>query len=91
MGASPLSVVRIALSFGLLCILSYAENLGKKRSYCLGAILIALEIVSVVKSLSASTIRFGRVANQSCQLLMLVILVLLIAHKYRDKDSRGTV
>ncbi|GEM_PF-5139793 len=87
-GASPISIVLTALSFGLLCILCVAENLGKKRSYCLGAILAALEVVNLIMALSG-TIQFAEISNGIARLIIIVILVLLLTHKYYDKDSRG--
>jgi len=87
-GKSTLSVVLTAFAFGLLCILCYAENLGKKRSYTIGIMLVIIEVIKIIKAFT-TTLRFSRILVQCTQLLIIVVLVLLLTYKYKDKEARG--
>lgn len=88
-GGSTVAIVLNTLSFGLLCILCYAENLGKKRSLCIGGVLIASSVVEVIVALS-SKMKLAKSVNLITKLVILIILVLLLINKYKDKETRGT-
>lgn len=79
-------LITAALSFGVLCVLAVADNLGKAKSFALCGINVASAFARVaVLLLTKQKIGSGTVTS----LVMAIILGICIYAKYTDKDSRG--
>lgn len=80
------SKLSIVLKFGILCVLSAGNDLGKKKSY----ILCALNFVLTFVNLFACGLSFVYSSRTVSTVFMAIFLWIMVAGKYSDKTSRGT-
>lgn len=85
--SDTISIALILITFGALSVLSFAKDLGKKRSYCFASIVIAATALNTVTQYfiapEAIICAFGAVVAS-------VIFFIMVYAKYQDKTARGT-
>jgi len=75
------------ISFGTLCVLAFAKDLGKKKSYAFCLINLASSVIRIVLyKVVAGTVLGAMFGN----LLLAITLCIMIYAKYADKAARGT-
>ena len=81
-----LSVFSI-ISFGILCVLAIAKDVGKKKSFVLCGLNMFLAIIRIIAYfITTGQFPGGMFGN----LLLAGILGLMVYAKYADKTARGT-
>ena len=79
----------------LLLILGFGKDLGKKNTWIIFYIVLAIELlfsptIQLINQLSGEAL-LARIPSAIARLVIAGILGLCIEAKYRDKDARGTV
>ena len=77
------------IKFVLLLILGFGKDLGKKNTWIIFYIVLAIELLSVPVMLLIN--QLSSIPSAIARLVITGILGLCIEAKYRDKDARGTV
>ena len=85
-------------SYGVLCILCVAENLGRQKSIILGLIVLICLAASLVMTLiktpgilrGGDAITTQMVIRAGASFTMAIILNIMIMAKYKDKEARET-
>jgi len=82
-----ISIAMLLISFGALNVLSFAKDLGKKKSYCFVSIVIVASAINTIVQYfiapEAILCAFGAV-------IAAVIYFIMIYGKYIDKQARGS-
>ena len=89
---ATIGIMIMLIKFGCLCLLSFAKDLGKKKSFTI-AIIYAITGVLSLKGIKFGTFTFASLASLISRLenlLLAVSTVLMVAAKYYDKAERGT-
>ena len=81
-------VMMMLVKFVCLCLLAFAKDLGKKKSYIIALIYVAMGVFSMCVRLDS--LSFIYIATRIENLLFSVSTLLMVAAKYVDKDERGT-
>lgn len=85
-------VMMMLIKFGCLCLLSFAKDLGKKKSFTIAIIYVATCVVSLFEGLRFDTFTFASLASlisRTENLILAVSTILMVAAKYYDKAERG--
>ena len=85
------SVMMMLVRFGCLCLLSFAKDLGKKKSYGIAIIYVVTCVLSLFKAFSFDTMTFASIASlisRAENLALAVSTLLMVAAKYLDKAER---
>ncbi len=88
----------LSIQFACLVVIALAENLGKKKSYTLCWIVLAIAIINFMIAFifSPGFARGGgiintiRVVRTGSDVLLIFIAYLITIAKYKDKEMRGT-
>lgn len=91
-------IVPAMVSFGMLCVLSVTENLGKKNSNLLALFVLVCKAISAVAVYvnNPGTARGGTQMGTIClvrsltSFALVLIMCCMIYAKYEDKASRGS-
>ncbi len=86
------------VSFGLLCILSVAENFGRRNTNILAGIILVCKIISAISvflqnpGLRRGGTELGTVCliRSLTSVALVLIMCFMIYAKYEDKASRGS-
>ena len=89
--AELVAIIKIVL----LLILGFGKDLGKKNTWIIFYIVLAIELlfspaIQLINQLSIEALS-ARIPSEIARLIIAGILGLCIEAKYRDKDARGTV
>lgn len=74
------------LSFGILCAMAIAKDLGRRKSFILCGVLILCKLMVVVVTLVNKAAVTGGIVSD---ILLAVMLGIMVYAKYEDKKSRG--
>ena len=88
-----LGLMMMLIKFGCLCLLAFAKDLGKKKSYIIAIIYVVTCVFSFFKGIRFDTFSFAALASlisRTENLLLAVSTMLMVAAKYYDKAERGT-
>ena len=80
------------IKFGCLCLLSFAKDLGKKKSFTISLIYVAACVVSLFDGIRFDTFTFASLASlisRTENLILAVSTILMVTAKYYDKAERG--
>ena len=86
-----LGIMMMLIKFGCLCLLSFAKDMGKKKSYTIAIIYVVACVLSLFKGIRFDTFTFASVASLISRLENLILAVstlLMVAAKYLDKAER---
>ena len=88
-----LGIMLMLIKFGCLCLLSFAKDLGKNKSYTISLIYAVTCLLSLFKGIRFDTFSFAALASlisRTENFLLAASTVLMVAAKYYDKAARGT-
>ena len=80
----------LVAKFLILMILTFAKDLGKRNTWILFGILLAVDLVFALFIQTTGSFIVIRITNVLSRLLMTGTIGLAIKGKYDDKDARGT-
>ena len=85
------AAVLLAVKIAVLCLLAFKKDLGKKNTWILFGVLLALDVLEIVLMLlnAAGTLMLYRVVSVLARLALDVTVALAIRGKYADKAARG--
>jgi len=88
-GQSGISIVVItpALVFASLVVLCLAKDLGKKKSYILALLVVALSVVDLIYVIVNS---YDAIMYMSQNIILSICLFMMVYAKYKDKELRGS-
>lgn len=84
-------VILIAITFGMLCVLLIALNLGKWKSLSLACVVVVCSVCHLVKMFVSPTGKNAMNLGGIAYFVLSVVLLMVILAKYIDKDERGTI
>lgn len=91
---AKLGVMMMLVKFGCLCLLGFAKDLGKKKSFTIAIIYAAACVLSLIKGVRFDSFTIAALASLIARLENLILsisTVLMVAAKYYDKAARGTM
>ena len=89
---STFGVMLMLIKFGCLCLLSFAKDLGKKKSFTISFIYVAACVISMFEGIRPETFTPAALASliaRTENLILAVSTLLMVAAKYYDKAARG--